>query len=193
MTDRNEINLDYRPDSYWDGPETLVANIKGDVRKRTVVSAIEKGKADSLPAEAFADSVTEDDKEALTERGRAFLGGEELPDYDNGEIEIARICINPFTHRVISNRAAIGAIVRIKIGAKTLTRQVESGAGHSANGLILHFGLGTHTGEVELEISWPYVKAKQTATAKVNRLVTVVCNVGDEPAEIKPMSEVRAQ
>ena len=58
----------------------MVANIKGYVRKRSIVTAIKKGKVDSLPAEAFADSVTEDDKEAIAERGLAFLGGEDLPD-----------------------------------------------------------------------------------------------------------------
>ncbi|MDP6154034.1 MAG: ankyrin repeat domain-containing protein [Phycisphaeraceae bacterium] len=106
MTDRKNFNLDFRPETYWDCPETLVANIKGDIRKRFVVRTLQNGEAESVPAQAFADSVTQDDKESLAESGRAFIGGEELPDYGNGEVEIARVCINPSIHRVISIRAS---------------------------------------------------------------------------------------
>ena len=59
------------------------------------------------------------------------------------------------------NRAAIGG-------------QVESSTGRgNMNDLTLHFGLGTHSEDVELEISWPYMQEKQTVTAQVNRVVTV--------------------
>ena len=80
------------------------------------------------------------------------------------------------------NRAAIGAQVRIKLADRTLTRQVESSTGCSnVNDLTLHFGLGVHdggkgsapAGRVELEITWPYTRAKQTVTAEANSLVTV--------------------
>jgi hypothetical protein len=80
------------------------------------------------------------------------------------------------------NRAAIGAQVRIKLADRTLTRQVESSTGCSnVNDLTLHFGLGVHDGgegsapadRVELEITWPYTRAKQTVTAEANSLVTV--------------------
>ena len=76
------------------------------------------------------------------------------------------------------NRAAIGAQVRLKLGDRTLMRQVESSTGQgNMNDLTLHFGLGTHEAPVELEISWPYTKAKQLVTAKVNTVVSVTMDV----------------
>ena len=86
------------------------------------------------------------------------------------------------------NRAAIGAQVRIKLAEGTLTRQVESSTGCSnVNDLTLHFGLGVHdggegsapAGRVELEITWPYTRAKQTVTAEANSLVTVTAEERD--------------
>ena len=54
------------------------------------------------------------------------------------------------------NRAAVGAQVRIAIGKKIYTRQVEAGTGEgNQNDLRLHFGLGDHKGPVALEILWP--------------------------------------
>ena len=54
------------------------------------------------------------------------------------------------------NTTAIGTQVRINItGLGTLTRQVEGGTGEgNQNDPTLHFGLGSHTGPVELEIRW---------------------------------------
>ncbi len=52
------------------------------------------------------------------------------------------------------NSAAIGSEVRINVGGKTLPRQVEGGTGEgNQNDLTLHFGLGSHSGPVDLEIS----------------------------------------
>lgn len=55
------------------------------------------------------------------------------------------------------NRTAIGAQVRIDLGGGTiLTRQVEGSTGEgNQNDLTLHFGLGTRTAPVDLEIVWP--------------------------------------
>jgi len=54
------------------------------------------------------------------------------------------------------NRSAVGAQVRIKIGDKTYTRQVEAGTGEgNQNQLRLHFGLGAHQGPVDIDITWP--------------------------------------
>ena len=54
------------------------------------------------------------------------------------------------------NRAAIGTQVRIRLGGRILTRQVEGATGEgNQNDLTLHFGLGGHNDRVELEIRWP--------------------------------------
>ena len=53
------------------------------------------------------------------------------------------------------NAAAIGTSVRIPLDKKTLTRQVEGATGQgNQNDLTLHFGLGSQTGTVKLEIRW---------------------------------------
>ena len=69
------------------------------------------------------------------------------------------------------NRSAIGAQVRVTVGDKTITRQVESGTGEgNQNDLTLHFGVGTATGKLPLEIRWPGGKVDK-AEASVNQTV----------------------
>lgn len=71
------------------------------------------------------------------------------------------------------NRTAIGAQVRLRIGGRTLTRQVEGGTGQgNQNDLTLHFGLGAHAGPVRLEVRWPG-GGRQTVDTPVDRTVTV--------------------
>lgn len=54
------------------------------------------------------------------------------------------------------NRSAIGAQVRVKIGDKILTRQVEAGTGEgNQNQVALHFGIGDHQQAVDVEVTWP--------------------------------------
>ncbi|MCP4811921.1 MAG: CRTAC1 family protein, partial [Planctomycetaceae bacterium] len=80
------------------------------------------------------------------------------------------------------NRSAIGAQVRIKVAEKIYTRQVEAGTGEgNQNQLRLHFGLGSHEGPVDIEITWPGSTADarrvQTVLAlAVKRLHTVKCS-----------------
>ncbi len=55
-----------------------------------------------------------------------------------------------------SNRSAIGAQVRIDLGDRVITRQVEAGTGEgNMNDLTLHFGLGDEAGPVDLDLRWP--------------------------------------
>jgi len=58
---------------------------------------------------------------------------------------------------VTINSAAIGAQVRITLpNGEILTRQVPGSVGEgNQNDLTMHFGLGSHSGPVDLEIFWP--------------------------------------
>jgi len=73
------------------------------------------------------------------------------------------------------NRAAIGTQVRLRLGDQTLTRQVEGATGQgNQNDLTLHFGLGGHKEDVEMEIRWTdgtrqTVKTPADRTIKVKR------------------------
>ena len=52
--------------------------------------------------------------------------------------------------------SAIGAVARVRVGERTLTRQVESSTGEgNQNEMVLHFGLGDYDGFVSLEVAWP--------------------------------------
>lgn len=75
------------------------------------------------------------------------------------------------------NRSAIGAQVRVKVGDRTATRQVEAGTGEgNQSEMTLHFGLGDYEGPVNIEIFWPN-RAKQSITGvETNRLLTVEFN-----------------
>lgn len=54
------------------------------------------------------------------------------------------------------NRSAVGAVVRIRLGKRVLTRHVEAGTGQgNQNDLRLHFGLGSHKKPVSVDIVWP--------------------------------------
>jgi hypothetical protein len=72
------------------------------------------------------------------------------------------------------NRSAIGTQVRIRVGDRTLTRQVEAGTGEgNQNDLTLHFGLGRHEAPVSLEVFWPNGNRQTIGPVEVNRVVTV--------------------
>jgi len=79
------------------------------------------------------------------------------------------------------NRAAIGAQVRVRLGRRTLTRQVEGATGEgNQNDLTLHFGLAGHSGPVELTVLWPD-GSTQTLRTPTQRLVVVRKAPADEP------------
>ena len=73
------------------------------------------------------------------------------------------------------NRSAIGAQVIIRLNGQTLIRHVEAGTGEgNQNDLRLHFGLGSHTGPVDLEIRWPgQPEVQRLNQPAINRLVTI--------------------
>ena len=76
---------------------------------------------------------------------------------------------------MVVNRSAIGAQVRIRMGDRILTRQVEAGTGEgNQNDLVLHFGLGGHEGLVRLDISWPNGKRQIVEDVVIGRVVAVV-------------------
>lgn len=72
------------------------------------------------------------------------------------------------------NRSAIGAQVRIKLGDKTLTRQVAAGTGEgNQNDLTLHFGLGSHADPVDVHMLWPGGVTQTVKSVKPNQTLTV--------------------
>jgi len=72
------------------------------------------------------------------------------------------------------NSSAIGSQVRLVLGDKILTRQVEAGTGQgNQNELCLHFGLGTYSKPVRLQILWPDGRRQRMRGVHVDQTVTV--------------------
>ncbi|MBS0265259.1 MAG: CRTAC1 family protein [Planctomycetes bacterium] len=81
------------------------------------------------------------------------------------------------------NRAAIGAQVRVRIGDRVLSRQVEAGTGEgNQNDLTLHFGLGAHAGPVQLEIVWPGGQRQTVSQVALQQTVIVKFQPDSAPA-----------
>lgn len=71
------------------------------------------------------------------------------------------------------NRSAIGAQVHVKVGEKTVTRQVEAGTGEgNQSDMTLHFGLGDDRGPVNIEIFWPNRTKQSITDVETNDLLT---------------------
>ena len=68
------------------------------------------------------------------------------------------------------NRSAVGAVARIRIGDRVITRHVETGTGEgNQNDLRLHFGLGAHKAPVNLDVVWPGKFSQRIEGLPVNK------------------------
>ena len=74
-----------------------------------------------------------------------------------------------------SNRAAIGATVALKAGARKQVQPVLSQTSFlSASDLRLHFGLGDETTVSELVVRWPTGVREKFVVTRVDRLLSLV-------------------
>jgi hypothetical protein len=97
-------DLTFRPASYWEHDDALAAirsGIKGQNRRRMVTDAVTGGIDPGLLEDAL-DKGTRDRLGALHP---SWMGGEYLPGYLPGEVEIARIVLASVMQDVISFRA----------------------------------------------------------------------------------------
>jgi hypothetical protein len=102
------IRYDFRPASYWSETDPLAAilrNVTGESRRQMITDFWRAGKLEELDPALLRD---EADRATATRLGRihpSLMGGEYLPPYLPGEVEIARICLRSTTSDVISLRA----------------------------------------------------------------------------------------
>lgn len=118
------IDFDFRPASYWDPPDAesaVVGNIKGQLRREMVRDFL-RGKAapelGALEDQYLDDEVDDDFRQSLGRIHPHFLGGEFLPPYLPGEVEIARVVLQSTTLDVHSLRAR-------RRGGRTWYRMVD--------------------------------------------------------------------
>lgn len=120
------IDLDFRPASYWDPTDPLSAitrNIKGQRRREMARDFIVGNAAERLgpiASDLLEDEVSEGTREFLGRIHPQWMGGEYLPRYRRGEVEIARIALRSTTGDVISFRAR-----RWQPGSRILYRVVD--------------------------------------------------------------------
>jgi len=73
-----------------------------------------------------------------------------------------------------SNRSAIGARVQVRRDLHLQTQEVTSQSSYySHNDLRLHFGLGTNSKAVQIEIRWPSGQVEMVKDVAVNQIVTI--------------------
>ncbi len=77
-------------------------------------------------------------------------------------------------HGVKSNRTAIGARVRVKVGTRVQVQEVQSQSSYySVNDLRLHFGLGQAAKADEVEVRWPNGGVERFRAVESNRLAVI--------------------
>ena len=80
--------------------------IKGSVRRRFVENAIQDGGFDSIPSSWKEQEISESLKEFLQGQHPQARGGEDLPNLDEGEVEIARMRLLDSVHGEVTSLRA---------------------------------------------------------------------------------------
>jgi hypothetical protein len=98
------IDINYRPKSYF-GPQQLqkylISQVKGAVVRETLEKHLSEGRHDDLRVLLRKGGVSKSSLKALESVHPMFMGGNYLPDTEEGEVEIARIEIASTTFDVI--------------------------------------------------------------------------------------------
>jgi hypothetical protein len=108
MPNERKYDLDYRPTSYWDLSDVhtvLLSRIKGEHRKRDARKLLETGRMEELREILLAEGLDESTLAMVSRMHPMLMGGEYLPDYEEEEVEIARVSLDSTTADVISIRA----------------------------------------------------------------------------------------
>lgn len=144
--------------------EEIVRRIKGNYRRHFVSRAMQDEGVDSV-SEAWKDhDISEVLKGALGQQSPRFRGGEDLPDLEEGEVEIARLTLANSVHGEVTSLRA----KRIEQSGKISLRMVD---------------------EYESEITLPYESADVPLTAQ-----QVVCLFRDaNPSPTKFGCEIEFQ
>ena len=104
----DDINYGFRPKSYMDagGPlQAILKNVQGARRRRIIHDFFAAGRLDELTDAILLDVLSDEQRAWLEAVHPSFMGGEYLPPYRAGEVEIARIELQSTTADVISVRA----------------------------------------------------------------------------------------
>ena len=97
------IDLDFRPNTYF-GPQKLerhlLSKVKGAVVRKKLQALFAEGRHAEVKELLTTEALTANDRKALEAFHPMFMGGNYLPDTEDGEVEIARISIKSTTFDV---------------------------------------------------------------------------------------------
>jgi hypothetical protein len=113
------IDLDFRPGTYF-GPhrleQYLLSRVKGAVVRNRLKALFAAGRHAEVMSLLDGDGISERDRKALEAMHPMFMGGNYLPDTEQGEVEIARIRIASTTFDVTSVYAKRdGDVIRYRV------------------------------------------------------------------------------
>lgn len=86
--------------------EAILRRIKGNHRRFFIYRAIREDGLESIPPAWLDHDLSEVLKNLLGARNPAFRGGEDLPDLDDGEVEIARLTLTNAVHGEVTSLRA---------------------------------------------------------------------------------------
>src|ERR1700686_4339516 len=78
--------------------EDLLRRIKGNYRRSFVAAAIKDEGLESIPEAWTTHDLSENFRNLLQQQPPAARGGEDLPDLEDGEVEIARLSLTNSVH-----------------------------------------------------------------------------------------------
>ena len=130
----SSIDLDYRPDTYFRPRKLeryLLSKVKGAVLRKNLQALFDAGRHAEVRNLLTTERLSAADRKALESFHPMFMGGNYLPDTEDGEVEIARISIKSTTYDVtcVYARPDGGAIqyrVVDEYGGETLQGTTET-------------------------------------------------------------------
>jgi len=99
----SEIDLNYRPDTYFRPQKLeryLLSKVKGAVLRKNLQALFDAGRHAEVRSLLTDEGISLADRKALESFHPMFMGGNYLPDTEDGEVEIARISIQSTTYDV---------------------------------------------------------------------------------------------
>jgi hypothetical protein len=82
----------------------LLSRVKGTARRKVLVTAVDEDRLNELHPLFTCISLDQEERRARAAVHPSFMGGEYLPDFEEGEIEVARIDLRSVTADAISIR-----------------------------------------------------------------------------------------
>ena len=95
--------------------EAIIRRIKGNHRKTLVAEAIQRDGLDSIPPQWTAHALDEMFKTMMASRNLSNRGGEDLPDLEEGEVEIARVSLADSVHGEVTSLRATRSANNIQL------------------------------------------------------------------------------